>query len=154
MPYALKRLKPRHYRIVDMVLAGKSRIKIALAVGMTPRAISMVTGSQVFQREVAARREEMNRKQDQTAAETMNRASVLAAQKMVELLDHPNPRIAQASANAILNFALGKGGPQPSQVPTIYIDPAAAEWMKNTLKESQEYDRQTGQKLLPGWRGS
>ncbi len=53
MSYQLKRLLPRHRRIMDLVLLGMDRKDIAHEVRMTPRAISNVTGSAIFQDELA-----------------------------------------------------------------------------------------------------
>ena len=68
MPYHLKKLLPRHYKVMELCLKGKNRKDVAKEVGLTPRAISNITGSPIFQDELARRRKERARQQDQAAA--------------------------------------------------------------------------------------
>ncbi len=68
MPFHLKKLLPRHYRILELCLDGKNRKDIAEEVGLTPRAVTNVTNSPVFQNEFARRRKERNKKHDEAFA--------------------------------------------------------------------------------------
>ena len=110
MSYELKRLLPRHFTIMDLVLSGQSRKAIADEVGMTPRAISNVTGSAIFQDELARRRNRLERQKDEAvvleivkAKQRLEQAAADAEKAQVELLDSPNPQVRLASATYILD---------------------------------------------------
>ena len=112
MSYELKRLLPRHFTIMDLVLSGQSRKAIADEVGMTPRAISNVTGSAIFQDELARRRNRLERQKDEAvvleivkAKQRLEQAAADAEKAQVELLNSPNPQVRLASATYILDRA-------------------------------------------------
>ncbi len=67
MPFHLKKLLPRHYRILELCLDGKNRKDIAREVGLTPRAITNITNSPIFQFEYARRRKERQKQNDRAA---------------------------------------------------------------------------------------
>ena len=56
MSYQLKKLQPRHWRVLDLYFEGKSGKETAETVGLTPRAVSYIVNSEVFQEAVAYRR--------------------------------------------------------------------------------------------------
>ena len=110
--YQLKRLLPRHYRVLELVLLGKRRKEIAAAVGMTPRNVTNVTGSRVFQEALQERRREQNLLCDGAIAEEAARlqrlivqAGLQAAATEVELLKSPDPRVRLRAASEILDRA-------------------------------------------------
>ena len=93
MPYQLKKLLPRHYRILELCLDGKNYKDIAKEIGLTQRAISNITNSPIFQNELARRRKERDIKLDKDYISEINllkkeiRTSCLTgSKKHVELL--------------------------------------------------------------------
>ena len=110
MGYEIKRLLPRHYRILDLVLLGWNQKDIAHELGITPYGLSNIIRSRVFQHELSRRRDAKYQMEDQSEAEIRLRAreklgktSLEAADTLVGLLESPNERIRQASAMDILD---------------------------------------------------
>lgn len=141
----LRRILPRHFQILELYLQGYRPIDIAQVVQMSPSAISIITNSPLFQDEVARRRESREKLNDQMAVvekadtelkaqQVLEKASVRAAQVHVDLLTNPNAKIAQASANAILDRVVDK---KVDRGTTIIIDKAAIELLQLVLVESQ-----------------
>jgi len=110
MGYQLQRLLPKHYKILDLVLAGWIQRKIADELGLSYVGVSNIVTSRVFQAELARRREEQNQRIDRTESvrqmsvrEILEGATVEAAEKQVGLLRSPNVRVQQMAAMDILD---------------------------------------------------
>ena len=112
MTARIRRLLPRHHRIIDLALEGKSRKEIAEIVALTARAISNITGSPVFQNELSRRRRELERKTNEAIARTLTEvrqragaAAMGAVDTHLRLLRSKDPRVAQKAAMEILDRA-------------------------------------------------
>ena len=108
----LQSLNPRHFKIIDLCLAGLSQKAIATELDMSPGSISIITKSPQFQHELALRRASLNNKIDNTiaasvtdASDVLKRHSVFAAQKLVQLVSSEDESIARMSASDILDRA-------------------------------------------------
>ena len=89
----------RHFPIVELVLAGEDRKDIATRTGLTTRTILNVMRSPVFERELARRRDLLNRQID----EVLTEKSVEAVATLGELLDSPDEGVRLRAANSILD---------------------------------------------------
>ena len=110
MRYEIKRLLPRHHKMVELMLQGWSRKDIAGEMKMTPRAISLISGSSIFQDELSRRRRERHRAMDQALEVSTVRAQAVFARKardavdvQIKLLQADNPRVRLAASKAILD---------------------------------------------------
>ena len=72
MSYQLKKLQPRHWRVLNLYFEGKSGKETAEMVGLTPRAISYIVNSDVFQEAVAYRRAGMEAAANQAHARAIH----------------------------------------------------------------------------------
>src|SRR3954471_24193336 len=70
----LQRLSPRHYKIIELALDGYSNISIANMMGMTAVGIGIILRDLKVQHELARRRENVNRKQDDVRVNTSSLA--------------------------------------------------------------------------------
>lgn len=137
----LKRLLPRHYEIMRMCLSGLRAKDIATALKppMTPIGVSLVINSPLFQDGLAREREgqfkadSVARTED--AMDILEEAASDAANKHVALLDSKNERIAQASANAILDRVLSK---EDAGLGIVKLDPAVVNILQITINELKE----------------
>jgi hypothetical protein len=142
--HEIQRMLPRHYQILDLTLAGNGPKEIAQALGMTPQAISLITSAPLFQNEVARRRANIDRHTDealstvpQRAKQLMEDNALLAAQTHVDLLDPnfaPDPKVRQASANAILDRVFGD--PSSKQHQVVILEAGAIQLLQLALAES------------------
>ena len=145
MAHQLKRLRVRHYIIMDSLLSGMTQRQIARDMGMSAYGISQIVNSPVFQHALARRREEQNARLDQAevvrrldARETLDEAAVKAAQEQVELLKSPHEHIRQRSAMDILDRV---GCPKVSRQDgrkveaTILLDQKQLERLREATRE-------------------
>lgn len=142
MANEIERLLPRHYTIMDLAMGGNGPKEIAQVLEMTPQAISGIMNSPIFQDSIAKRRDAMQKEMDSNLAMVPNRAKELldassykAAAKHVELVDHPDARIAQKSASEILDRVFGDQSKQHS--PTVIIEAGAIVNLQLALEESK-----------------
>lgn len=140
--WELKRLTAKHKCILDLHLAGLSHIDVAKEMKMTEQAIGMICRSPLFQDELARRRSGLDKKVDEASANTvslakkiMEEAAADAAQLHVELLMHEDPRVAQASANRILEETFGGEKKVAASVVNINIEQLAV--LQQALAESR-----------------
>ncbi len=110
MGHQIKRLKPKHLRILELLLIGKSQKEIALELSLSEYGISLIVNSPVFQNELARRRAEQNEKADLaettrrlTAREILDKSANEAANVQIRLLGSANEAIKQRSAMDILD---------------------------------------------------
>ena len=73
--HQLQRLLPKHYKILDLVLAGWKQRRIADELGLSYVGVSNIVTSVVFQAELARRREEQNRRIDRALRATAQRGA-------------------------------------------------------------------------------
>lgn len=113
----LKKLVPRHFKILDLYRAGNKIKDIALAVGMTPAGVRLVIASPLFQKELSeSRRGEVVATRDEATSTTvqarqvLERASLKAAETQESLLEEESPKIRLAASNSILDRVFDRGG--------------------------------------------
>ena len=110
MAYQLKRLLSRHYKMLGLLLEGKTQKQIADEMGYSPYGISAIVNSRVFQAELVRKRADLDERVTQAeVVRRLNARVVLdgvateAAQKQASLLNSENERVAQLSAMDILD---------------------------------------------------
>lgn len=110
--HQLQRLMPRHFKILELTLAGHDLGTIAEATGLAKNSISAIQRSPVFQLELTRQREKSQEVTigalDRSAA--MGKAqSILeqnadkAAKTLVDFLDSPDPNMRFRGADKILD---------------------------------------------------
>lgn len=141
MAWELSAIKARHKCIIDLHLAGLKNVDIAEQMDCTDVSVGMILRSPIVQAEIARRRTTVDRKVDdatanviQRAKQIMENASTSAAQKLVEQIDHDDPRVAQAAAKSILEETFGSGvSKTPHSVIQINISQMAV--LQQALRE-------------------
>jgi len=142
----IQSMNPRHYKILDLCLAGINNKDIATRLDMVPSQISIITNSPSFQHELAIRRSSISEQVDNTIAnETKDAMHLLkentlrAAQTLVNQLSSEQEKIAQASAMDILDRA---GFPKVTKSSNtnlnavVCIDLETAELLRDSLMMS------------------
>src|ERR1019366_436897 len=93
--HEIQRLAPRHYKIMDLALAGYRTKDIAQALSMTPQSISLIMNAPLFQHELSRRQTLITADVDQNlslapmrAKELIDANLVKAVQTHVDLLDN------------------------------------------------------------------
>lgn len=136
-------LNQRHYKMLDLALAGLNGKTIADRLDMSPQQVYTVINSPSFQHELAIRRSSISEQVDNTiVSETVDAMKVLkdntvkAARTLVGQLDSEKEEIAQKSAMDILDRA---GFPKVSKnnntnlAAVVCIDAETAMLLKETL---------------------
>lgn len=144
-PPEIQRMLPRHFAILNLVLAGNGPKEIAQALGMTPQAISLIMNSPIFQHEVSRRRDGIDKVVDQELASAPIRAKQIleenaaaAAQVHIDIIENEvDPRVRQASANSILDRVFGDGK-KMTQANVIVLEAGAILNLQAALAESAE----------------
>lgn len=118
----IKRILPRHFRIVELTLEGVDQKDIGKQLGISQSSVRMVQNSPVFQGELARRREEREKVADRGHAEDLTRAREKLnslAEKAVgvheELMEENQaPQLRQKSADSILKHAFAGEEARPA----------------------------------------
>lgn len=138
----ITRLLPRHFKIVDLTLAGHEVSEIADAVGVNRSTIQKLQRSPLFQAELVRRR-----KEDKVVEiEKMSRSAILgraksvltqatekAAETQVSLLNSEDDSIKLRAASSLLDRAFGK---TEDVAPIIHISTEQVQLLTIALKES------------------
>ncbi|QDP56790.1 MAG: hypothetical protein Unbinned400contig1000_9 [Prokaryotic dsDNA virus sp.] len=110
--HQLKRLTEKHQHIMGLALDGLTRTEIAHEVGMTPEGVGNVLNSDVFQHQLARRRDGIEKSVDeqriterQTAETVLTRHATQAAQTQVDLMQRGSEKVRQVAAMDILDRA-------------------------------------------------
>lgn len=121
MVWELSAIKARHKLMIDLHIAGLKNVDIAEEMDCTAESVGMILRSPIVQAEISRRRGMVDRKVDdatanviQRAKQIMENASTSAANKLVEQIDHDDPRVAQAAAKSILEETFGSGASKSS----------------------------------------
>lgn len=147
--YHVQRMLPRHFRMLDLKVAGLTNRAIAEMLGCTEQSVGIVSRSPLFKAELNRRLKERN--EDAVVAEaesfaskariTLEENAGLAATTQVELLDSEDDSVRLRSAGSILDRVLGKpeggdasGGAQVN----IQINAPDAQLLITALNESKE----------------
>jgi len=147
--YHIKRLLPRHYKMLELHLAGVSNKAIAETVGCTPQSVSIVIRSPMFKSELQRRMADQTESHIAQEADafaslartTLEQASERAAQTQVELLDSEDDSVKLRSSSSILDRVLGKvEGVQASGGPSVKVEIQTkdAQLLILALNESKE----------------
>jgi len=139
MQHELQRLLPRHYEVMRLCLLGYMAKDIALTLNLSPVGVGLIINSPLFQDELARRRDSKIKKEDDietiTAIDILEKAAPTAAQKHIDLLSSKSERVAQASANTILDKVLQtKQGDRT----IIQIDNAVVNLLHVTIQELKD----------------
>jgi len=132
---------PRHFKMMDLQLAGYDRKNIAEILGITTQTVSNVSQSPLYIDEIARRRGSITRASDEQLASTPARAkavldckSVAAAEKLGLLIDSFDESIAHRASVAILDKVLGG---DHNSIRPITINAEQLQLLQVSLKESQ-----------------
>ena len=72
MAYTLKRLQPRHQRVMELLLDGERQLDVARKVGMTTRAVRNAMYAPLFQAEYERRRQQRDQMLDEDYVRRIN----------------------------------------------------------------------------------
>lgn len=115
-PWEASRLTPSNRKIIDLALEGFGPGQIARMLGRSPAGIRLILSSAIVQDELARRREQKDKAEEGTrisclsiAKETLEQASIEAAEKLREQIDSADPKLAQAACAKILDTAFKAG---------------------------------------------
>lgn len=146
MAWELKDLMPHHQRIIDLCLAGYDKKEIALAMEMTPTAISMIVNSPNFQHDLARRRASMTETIEENVAtvktrakEILERGTEKAALVQNNLLDSASEKMRLQASQAILDRCFGEKGQVTNNV--LVLDEKALAALQAALRESDEAEK-------------
>ena len=111
MPYDIKRLLPRHLKIMDLLLLGEKQCDIARDLDLTPQAVCYIVNSEVFQSHLPKRRAEVmaKRADAETPSErkdpvsSLHEAALTAVQAQGELLHSENENVKLRASKDILD---------------------------------------------------
>ena len=112
MSYEIKKLLPRHIKIMDLKILGLKQKEIARELDLSEQAVSSIVRSKVFQEHLPQRRRELAQVSDSdegyeptSVLSRLHRSALPSATRLVELLGSDDERIALAAARAILDRA-------------------------------------------------
>ena len=142
MAHEIQRLQARHYKMMDLHLAGMDTKAIAEVMGKSAVGVGQVINSPIFQAEVSRRRASGERAHDEGLAHVAVRAKQViednaenAAQKVVDLMDDEDSSIQFKSATHILDRVFGRGDKEDKR-PTILIEGDALLNLQVAIRES------------------
>ncbi len=112
--YNLKSLNPRHFKIIELRLRGKTNLQIADELSMTTQAVTIIVRSPNFQREYAMQSELLaEKKLDSIAREHENTATTVeqklkeatlkAVDTLTKRLDSDDESISMRASESILD---------------------------------------------------
>jgi hypothetical protein len=144
--FSIRELLPRHFRVIDMLVADHTVQIIADTLGMTRRAVGMIKKSPLVQEEIARRRKEdrtgevlgMDREAIMGKARSiLEQATEPAALKIEQLMHHSKDETLQFnSAKYILEQMFGKPG-QGTQIGTVInVSAEYVQLLNQAIRES------------------
>lgn len=141
----IQRMMPRHFKIIELALAGHSPAAIARTLALTAQSVNLVLKQPLVQAELVRRRRESSEDDilqmdaDATrgkALSILEQATIPAAQKFVDLLDSPDDAIKLRAAEKILDRALGPTGPGGKAGLVVNISAEHVQLLNLALQES------------------
>ena len=142
----IQRILPRHFKMMDLKLAGMSNAAIARTLGCTAENVYIVSRSPLFIGEFNRKMKEQNSTAvkdhvesfESNARRVLEDAGEQAAEKQVELLDSEDESLQLRASTSILDRVLGKSDIQSAQAanPTVVINAEHASLLILALKES------------------
>lgn len=140
-PYEIERLLPRHYKILELALAGNGPKEIAQAVEMNPVAVGLIMRAPIFQEALAKSRSKAENAQveeqavdSQRARTVLENGSVRAAQVQVDLLESSKETVRLQAADSVLDRVLGKSAPQVQG--SVVINAETVQLLQLAISES------------------
>jgi len=140
----LQTMLPRHFKILDLYLMGVDTRSIASRLNVSPRVVTMVIASPIFQEELSRRRKGVERDLDseyssgvRQAKKILDEAAAEAAQFHVDLVRNAQEetRLRQISAKEILDRVLGPESKNSATSVVMSID--QVNLLSVALKESR-----------------
>lgn len=144
MSYEIKKLLPRHYKIMDLLLLGKKQKEIAREVNLSEQAVSSIVNSRIFKEQLPFRKKQVEQKPDKdglSAGDLLHRALVTSAKRLCQMLYSEDDRVALRAAMDILDRA---GYPKclrtqiTKRPKTAVIDDQVAKRLEQALRELEE----------------
>ena len=145
----VRRLLPRHFRILEMVMAGHTNKVISETLEMHRDTVTAVTRSPIFQAELVRMRKddpvtdmlEMDRNAVIGKARSiLEQAVEPAANKMVELLETEDPALQFRASGNILDRVFGKAD-EKQNAPVISLQAEQVQLLVLAMKESDDAQR-------------
>jgi len=145
----VRRLLPRHFKILEMIKAGHTNRVVAETFNMHIDTISALTRSPLFQAELVRMRKEdpledmleLDRNAVLGKARSiLEEAIEPAAFKMVELLEADDPNIQYRASNNLLDRVFGKADEKQS-APVIKLNAEHVQLLVLAMKESDDAQR-------------
>ena len=142
--HKVQRLLPRHFKILDMILAGHTNEVVATTLDLNKDTIRYLIRSPLFQAELSRRRKEdsteeilgMDRDAIIGKARSILEQSVeAAAEKHVELLGTEDPALQMRAASQILDRVFGKAE-EKSVRPVVSLTAENVQLLVLAMKES------------------
>lgn len=152
----IQRVIPRHFKVIDMAVAGHDNKVIAETLSMSIGQVNLILRSPIAQSEIARIRKESTEAEvmglDRSAAlgkarSIIEQASVAAATTLENELLAEKPEVRIKAANSILDRAIG-GGKDDRRASVINITGEQIALINLALKESEHV------KLLPTHQAS
>jgi hypothetical protein len=139
----LKRIAPRHLKILELAGQGMSNKDIARQLGVGGQTVSLVLKNPLAQQTLSARfgarveavQEEVARGESK-AGETLRKGAELAAERLVGLVDSCDERVARQSAVDVLDRVLSKPGQGQGSQPPLVINADQVLILETVLRES------------------
>lgn len=111
MSLDIQKLNDRHFKIIDLLLAGHTKNDIAQKLGMGVAYISTITNSPQFQHELALRRsrledvknEKLAERRIDPVTETLKKGALRAAERLVNNIESHSENVAHRAATEILD---------------------------------------------------
>ena len=142
----IQKLTPRHFKILDLALAGLQAVDIARRLEMSPTQVNNVLRSPSFQHQFALRRSSLNDQLEDVAVseveeikdevkEVLRNGALSSAKKLVDLVDCPDPRISMKSAAEVLDRS-GYAREMPTQDNSTNINVVIGNKQAVVIKET------------------
>lgn len=142
MANIIQQLNPRHYKILEFVLAGVTNKQIAERLNVSPQMISIVINSPSFQHEVSLRREKIDSmknqrlvESDQEVVDAIKQGTRDAVRRLLSSIGSTDENVAIRASVEILD----RGGfPKVSKIEsknlTVVMDADMLKLLQETVK--------------------
>jgi len=144
---SIKRLLPRHFKILELCLEGFDNKTIAQALGISTVTVSSIINAPLFQHELSRRRRDHERQSDELRLKTLQQAkaqlenaATQAVEKHISLMEHSeDERVQLASAKSILDRVFHPSESRDSQK-GIVLNADSVKILQVAIKESLPQD--------------
>lgn len=147
--YQIKRMMPRHFRMIDLHVAGLSNVDIAKTLECTPQSVGIVLRSPIVRKEIQRQlsiKSDGSIEQDldafaSRALAALEESSEKAANTQIDLLESDDDSVKLRASSSILDRVLGKPEPQHASEGAhikIEINTQDAQLLMVALQESKE----------------